>query len=259
MFKDLAASRTLAWRLLVRNFTSQYRQSVFGYLWIVIGPLSATAGFVFLSWHGILNSGDAGSPYIWYVFVGILLWQVFTDALHRPLRWFSTFKSTISRVRFPHEAIVWAAFGEVLTNFAIRYVFLHVVLLAFGISVSLSSLFAVPVVFILIILGLTLGLFLVPVGLLLGDVERSLYPLTMVWFIATPIIYTPPTTWPASFVNQINPVSPLLTTARELLLGRTVTRMEDFFLIVGLTLLGALVSWILLRLAMPHLAERLNG
>lgn len=259
MFKDLAASRALAWRLLVRNLTSQYRQSVFGYLWILFGPLVATAGFVFLSAHGILRMGDTGSPYVLYVFVGTLLWQVFTDALHLPLRWFSTFKSTLSRVNFPHEAIVLAAFGEVLTHFAIRFVLLHIFLFAFGTSVTFSSLFAVLVVFVLIVLGLTVGVLLVPPGLLLGDVERSFYPLTMLWFVATPVIYPPPATWPASLINQFNPVSPLLITARELLLGGTITHLGSFLLVFGLTICGAFVSWIMLRLAMPHLVERVNG
>jgi lipopolysaccharide transport system permease protein len=259
MLKDLAASRPLAWRLLVRNLTSQYRQSVFGCLWILFGPLVTTAGFVFLNMHGILRAGDTGSPYVLYVFVGTLLWQVFTDALHRPLRWFSTFKSTLSRVNFPHEAIVWAAFGEVFTHFAIRFALLHVCLLAYGTSVTFSSVIAVPVVLVLITLGLTVGVLLVPAGLLLGDVERSLYPLTMLWFVATPVIYPPPVTWPASLINQFNPVSPLLITARELLLGGTLTHMGSLLLVLGLTILGAFASWILLRLAMPHLVVRING
>jgi lipopolysaccharide transport system permease protein len=259
MFKDLGASRPLAWRLLVRNLTSQYRQSVLGCLWIVLGPLVTTAAFIFLRAQGILQAADTDSPYVLYVFVGTVLWEVFTDALHRPLRWFATFRATLSRVNFAHEAIVWAAFGEVLIHFAIRFALLHIFLLAFDTPVTLSNVFAVLVVLVLTALGLTIGILLVPAGLLFGDVERSLYPLTILWFLATPIIYPPPVTWPASLINQINPVSPLVITARELILRGTVTHLDSCFLVFGLTIFGAFISWVLLRLAMPHLVERLNG
>ena len=33
MLGDLLASRELAWRLIVRNFSAQYRQSALGYVW----------------------------------------------------------------------------------------------------------------------------------------------------------------------------------------------------------------------------------
>jgi lipopolysaccharide transport system permease protein len=33
MLSDLLASRELAWRLIVRNFSAQHRQSALGHVW----------------------------------------------------------------------------------------------------------------------------------------------------------------------------------------------------------------------------------
>ena len=39
MFKDLAASRELAWRLFVRDVSAQYRQSILGLFWAFFPPV----------------------------------------------------------------------------------------------------------------------------------------------------------------------------------------------------------------------------
>ena len=41
MWHDLLASRELAWRLLVRDISAQYRQSFLGVFWAFVPPLVA--------------------------------------------------------------------------------------------------------------------------------------------------------------------------------------------------------------------------
>src|SRR5436190_8244377 len=54
MFRDLLASRELAWRLFVRDISAQYRQSILGLFWAFIPPLVAALPFVFLNSQGII-------------------------------------------------------------------------------------------------------------------------------------------------------------------------------------------------------------
>jgi lipopolysaccharide transport system permease protein len=60
MGRDLLASRELAWRLLVRNLSAQYRQSWLGYAWAFLPPLFTTAIWVFLQSQQVLGVGDTG-------------------------------------------------------------------------------------------------------------------------------------------------------------------------------------------------------
>ena len=83
MFSDLVASRELAWRLFVRNVSARYRQTLLGYVWIVVPPLAATAAFAFLQAQGVLTAQPTDVPYPFYVLVGTGLWQVFADAINR--------------------------------------------------------------------------------------------------------------------------------------------------------------------------------
>lgn len=86
MWSDLLASRELAWRLLVRNISAQYRQSLLGYAWAFIPPLFTAMIWIFLNSQRILGITDTGMPYPVFVIIGIVLWQTFTEALNSPLR-----------------------------------------------------------------------------------------------------------------------------------------------------------------------------
>ena len=259
MVFDLLASRELAWRLLVRNISAQYRQSLLGYLWAFLPPIVTTVVWVFLNSQKILNVGATDIPYPAYVMVGTLLWQGFVDALNSPIKLITSSRSMLAKINFPREALILAGLGEVLFNFAIRLVLMLVVFVWFRIAVPPTILLAPVGILALMALGLMIGLLLTPLGMLYSDIGRGLTIITTLWFYVTPVVYPPPTTWPASLLAQINPVSPLLLTTRELLTTGTVSQPGNFLLITGITFGLMLVGWVLYRVAMPHLVERMGA
>ena len=259
MVADLLTSRELAWRLLVRNISAQYRQSMLGYLWAFLPPIVTTAVWVFLNSQQIFNVGATDVPYPAYVMLGTLLWQGFVDALNSPLKLITSSRSMLTKINFPREALILAGLGEVLFNFAIRLVLMLVVFVWFRIAVPPTILLAPVGILALMALGLMIGLLLTPLGMLYSDIGRGLTIITTLWFYVTPVVYPPPTTWPASLLAQINPVSPLLLTTRELLTTGTVSQPGNFLLITGITFGLMLVGWVLYRVAMPHLVERMGA
>ena len=256
MMRDLLAARHLAYRLLIRNLASQHRRSMFGYVWAFVTPIVATGGFVFLNSQQVLQIAETTVPYGIYVFVGILLWQTFTDAFRYPLEWVSEFRSVLGRVNFPREALILAALGQVLVQLGIRIILLVLLLLWFRVGLTPTIVLAPVALIALIGLGLMFGVLLIPAGLLYGDVEKGTHLVTMLWFLMTPVIYPPPTNWPGTLLNQVNPVSPLLTTAREVLIGGSLTQLAGFFTVASLTVLCLFIGWMLFRLALPHVVER---
>jgi lipopolysaccharide transport system permease protein len=66
MGRDLLASRELAWRLLVRNISAQYRQSLLGYAWAFVPPIFTSLIWIFLQSQKVLGVGDTGMPYVVY-------------------------------------------------------------------------------------------------------------------------------------------------------------------------------------------------
>src|SRR5919106_373655 len=49
MFEDLLCSRELIWRLIVRDISVRYRQSVLGYVWAILPTIAAVTIFGFLT------------------------------------------------------------------------------------------------------------------------------------------------------------------------------------------------------------------
>ena len=259
MFRDLLASRELAWRLFLRDVQAMYRKSLLGYTWILLTPVVMTLFFVFLHSRNILNVKTPGIPYPAYVLVGMLLWESFASALGAPLARVRTASSLLTKLRFPREALILTSFYQIVFNLCIKLLLVVAVFVWFKITVGPSVLLFPLAVLALIALGLSLGVLLVPFGQLYQDVGKGLGIVTRIWFFATPVIYAPMTSWPFSLINKCNPVSPLLITARELLTGEPLTQLPAFLVITLATLVLGLAGWILFRISMPHLIARMSA
>jgi len=261
MLYDLLASHELSWRLFVRNLSAQYRQSFLGYLWAFLPPIATTLTFVFLNNQKImeLSANDGGIPYPVYVMVGTLLWQAFVDALNSPLKILNQSRSMLARINFPREALIIAGMGEVLFNVIIRLILLVIVYLWFGLSLPAMAWLAPLGMLSLLGLGLLFGLLMAPVGILYQDIERSITLFISLWFFLTPVIYATPTSWPASLVARLNPVSPLLVTTREMLTTGSLTQLPGFLIVSGVTVAVMSFGWLFYRLAMPRLIERIGS
>jgi lipopolysaccharide transport system permease protein len=259
MYHDLVASRELAWRFFLRDLSAQYRQSYLGYLWVFLPPLATMAVWVFLNKQGILNVETTVVPYPVFVLTGLILWESFAAAINSPLQVVRDAASILTKIKFPREALLVAAFGHVLFNALIRLALLAGVFLWYQVPVPATALLAPVGILSILMLGFTIGLLLVPLGMLYQDIGRGLAMITTFWFYLTPVVYPPPTSWPASLLNVVNPISPLLITARDALTTGDLKNIGSFLIVTGLTINLFLFSWVSYRLALPHVIARMSA
>lgn len=259
MWNDLVASRELAWRLLVRNVSAQYRQTALGYVWAFVPPLAMTLVWMMLSSQRVIAVGKTAIPYPAYVLIGTVLWQVFVDALNSPLKLVTSSKQMLARMNFPREALILAGLGEVLFNFLVRLVLLAGVLIYYRIPVPATILLAPVGVFALAGLGLMVGMFLTPIGILFQDIQFGVATLTYLWFFLTPVVYPPPSAGIVYAVVRLNPVTPVLVTTRSWWTGVPVGSLGGFVAVTLGTAVCAVAGWIFYRLAMPHLVSRISA
>jgi lipopolysaccharide transport system permease protein len=259
MWRDLLASRELAWRLMRRDITAQYRQSFFGILWAFLPAIVTAVGFTLATRGQILNVGATEIPYPAYVVFSMTLWQTFVEALNGPLQGVTNAKHMLSRINFPREAIVLARLGEVFFNFGIKLPLIAAAFLWYKVTVGWAVLLAPSAVVSLIMLGTLVGLLLTPLGVLYQDVSKGLLLLTGLWFFLTPVVYPVPRAGTFGMIVRLNPVTSLLVTARELATSGDVTGLQSFIIVSALTAVGLLVAWVLFRLAMPLVVERMGA
>lgn len=258
MYRDLLAARELAWRLLVRNIQAQYRESFLGIAWALIPPALTAAGFAFANNTGILNVGKTDIPYPAYVMLGTTLWQTFLEAFNGPQFAINSSKSLLAQVKFPHEAIILSQLGQIGFNLIIKLLFVIIGFLLLRFPVSIAAILAPISLISLVVLGTALGLLLVPVTNLIKDVSRSIEMVMLGWFFITPVAYPVPTHGILSVLVKLNPVTPLLVTARELITTGVVSYPQAFALLTILSWLGLGMGWVVFRLAIPFLVERIS-
>jgi lipopolysaccharide transport system permease protein len=259
MWRDLLASRELAWRLLVRDISAQYRQSLLGAFWAFIPPVVTALGLVLARNSGVVNIPETDLPYPAYVMFSMALWQTFVEALNGPIAAVGGAKSMLAKINFPREAIVLAKLGEVFFNFGIKLILILGLFLWFRIPITWNVLLAPVALVHLVILGTAIGLLLAPIGALYGDISKLLAIAIAPWLLLTPVIYpVPKGGWFGAIVN-FNPVTPLLVTTRELATTGIVSDPVGFWVASAIALVSLLVAWVMYQLAMPFIVERISS
>jgi len=259
MARDILAGRELAWRLFVRDVSAQYRQTFLGYIWAFLPPLVASFTFIFLQSQGITNITGTGIPYPAFAMMGTLLWQVFVDAIMSPAGSLNGARAMLAKINFPREAILLAGLYMVLFNFLVRLILVIAVLLWWRIPVSSTVLFFPVAMGSLLLAGFAIGLAILPVSGLYGDVTRAVPMVAQFWMLLTPVLYPPRTEGLASWLAVWNPVSPLIVTARETLTAQPLSLLPAFWIVTACAACAAFLGLVIFRIAMPHLIERMGG
>jgi lipopolysaccharide transport system permease protein len=259
LWKDLMAGRELAWRLFVRDLSAQYRATWLGYFWAFVPPLVSSVTFIFLQSQGIVKIEGTGIPYAAFAMMGTLLWQTFVDAINAPLNAVAAARPMLAKINFPREAILVAALYTLLFNFAIRLLLMGAVMVVWKV-VPDGGLVMFPVaVASLVACGFACGLVILPVGTLYGDVGRAVGIVAQFLMLLTPVVYPARTTGLAGWLATWNPISPVLTTARDSLTGQNFTHLPAFWAVTAVAVVVTIAGLIAYRLVMPRLIERMGG
>ncbi|WP_366914305.1 ABC transporter permease [Mastigocoleus sp. MO_188.B34] len=259
MWRDLIASRELAWRLMIRDISAKYRQSFLGLFWAVIPPVVMAASFTLAKSGGVVNIGSTGIPYPAYVMFSMTLWQTFVESLNGPVQAVAAAKSMLARINFPREALIIAKLGEVFFNFGIKLILITGLFIWFKIPVTLSVIVAPVALIHMVLLGTFFGVLLAPIGALYQDFSMGLTLATSFWLFLTPVVYPVPSEGLFGNVVRLNPVTPLLVTTRELATTGTMSNPEGFWVASVFAILGLLVAWVIYRLAIPYVVERISS
>lgn len=259
MFRDLVAARELAWRLAVRDISAQYRQAFLGILWAFILPLANTVAWIFLNSSGVVKVFETTLPYPVYVFTGTMLWAIFMDALNAPLQQATAAKPMLVKLNFPREALILSGIYQTLFNAGIKVMLLLGALFFVGINPAWGLLFFPFGVLSLVLVGTGLGLLITPIGILYSDIGRALPLLMQFLMFVTPVVFPIPKKGWAATLFAINPLTPIILSTRDWLTGFTPAYLGNYLLVNFAAIVLLLVVWVVYRLAMPILIERMSA
>jgi lipopolysaccharide transport system permease protein len=259
MIVDARAAQYVAWRILVRDLSARYRQTALGFLWAFIPPLAVAAALSLASGSRVLQVGQTPIPYVAYVVFGVVLWQAFAEAATSPIQAVAEARSMLTRINFPREALLMAKGADVIVNFFVKAVLVGAVFAWYGVPVYWTAFFALFALFAMVLLGLAIGTILAPIGAIYQDAPRVLSVALSFWFFLTPIAYPLPTDGLFSAVVRLNPVTPLVVAIQDLTTQGTLTMPFEFFTVATLSIMLFIIAWVLFRLTMPYVIERMGS
>lgn len=259
ILSDLGPAHALGLRLTQRNIKGQYRKSLLGYFWSVIPPLITSLVWVILNGQRVVNIEDPGVPYPLFVLTGTMLWQIFSESVNAPLKGVLAGKSMLSKINFPRESLILASIYETVFNSLIKIGLIILIFAWYQYLPPLSALFSLTGLLSLMILGSTIGILLTPIGMLYSDIQRGIGIILQFGLYLTPVIYPEPKSGLIAQVMQFNPVAPILTTTRSLLLGNFVGGLGSFVWITIIACLLFLIGIFFYRVSMPILIERVGS
>lgn len=257
--KGFPAARGLALRLFLRDTRAEYRQSLLGYLWLVAPVVANTLTWVFLNSQGVIRVDSGPVPYPIFVLSGVVLWTAFNGGVMAMLTVINLARGILAKVNFPHEALVYSALMRAAVDAALATVLIIPALLLLGAELR-STMLLYPVALAgSLMLGACIGLLLLPVAALYGDISRAIQLLLRFGFFFTPVIYALPADGIARMVMMVNPATPVITTGRAWLTGSPEAMTTSFIIVMGGVALAFIAGLLIYKVALPHLIERLGG
>ena len=247
---DLHQAIPLARHLFSGDLRARHRRAWLGYAWLLLPPLAGVGLCVLIQSKRIVDVPATELPYPLFVLSGVVLWQIFTEALLSPVGQLSGARRMLRGQRVPHEAFILAGVLDLALNAAVRLALLGVALLLFAAPVWSWVLVPVAAV-VLAALGLALGLFATPLGLLYDDVRRGLQLLASFGLFVSPVLYPVP----AAGAFALNPARVPLDMVRAWLVS-PVPASTAFLLTAVLAGAGLALAWLFYRLARPHVLAR---
>ncbi|MEV0273155.1 ABC transporter permease [Hamadaea sp. NPDC050747] len=177
--------------LVQRDLAVKYQQSVLGYLWSLIEPLSM--GLIYWFVFGVLYSQRStfeGASYPLFILSGIFAWQWFSSALSESTTALTAQARLITTIKVPREIF---PLGRVTGRFAEYLAGLPVLIgaaIIFHGHVTWRTAVAIPLAVLLQFVLLTgVALLLSGLNVMLPDVERFIRLAQRILLYAAPVIY----------------------------------------------------------------------
>lgn len=256
IFKGFVTGKDLAYRLFIRDFKASFEKSILGIFWVFLPPVLTAGIWIFLNNQKIIFISDTPMIYPAFSLCGSLMWAVFAESLTKPLQRYKSAMSMMIKLNFPREAVLLAAIYDLFVSMGLKILVLIPILWYMGYPPTLEWLYLIPSLLGLMLMGISIGLLLVPFGLLYNDISNMItlgLPFAM---YLTPVVYPIAKVGILGKIQMINPVTPWLERIRSLFGGYAFDLYMPMYLwlLIGISIL--FIGLIAFRIALPIIIER---
>ncbi|MFH0992630.1 MAG: ABC transporter permease [bacterium] len=200
--------------LAVADFRLKYQDSVLGYFWSMLNPLA-----LFLVYHFVFSYLFVVQvpKFTLYLLSGIVFWNFFADATLGSLQSLENKASLTKKIFFPRSILIVSSTATAIFSLLINTVLLMIVVGIFD-HISLSQLFTVVPLVLIILLGLAMAFILSILYIHFRDIAQIWNVLLTIGFWLTPVVYNAlEAPAPLKDVALLNPIGRVLVILRAYL------------------------------------------
>lgn len=218
--REIWAYRGLFFFLVWRDIKVRYAQTVLGTGWAIIQPVMTMIVFTVIFGNFARIPSD-GVPYPVFSLAALVPWTYFSGALSGASGSLVQNANLLTKVYFPRLIIPLSRVLSGLTSFAISFLILLALQLAYGFVPSALALVVLPVlILIMMMTAAGVGSWLAAIQIQYRDVGTITGFMVRAWMYASPIVY-PLSMVPERYrtVYMLNPLVSVIEGFRAVLLG----------------------------------------
>ena len=222
--RELYQYRDLVWLFFKRNYSTRYRQTILGPMWLILNPLITVSLYAFIFGNLAGLSADGVPQFLFYL-CGNALWAFFATCLTETSNTFTANAAIMGKVYFPRLVMPMSSVLTGILDLLIQLAMLVVAIVGytiagrnFGIGISVLL---VPVLILQVgLLGLGCGIIVAALTTKYRDLVILVGFGVQLWMYATPVVYTTgiiPQEYYMAYM--LNPMAPIIEEFRSLILG----------------------------------------
>ena len=222
--RELYQYRDLVWLFFKRNYSTRYKQTILGPMWLIFNPLITVSLYAFI-FGNLAGLSAEGVPQFLFYLCGNALWAFFATCLTETSRTFTANAAIMGKVYFPRLVMPISSVLTGMLDLLIQLAMLVVAIVGycivghnFGIG---TSILLVPVLILQVgLLGLGCGIIVAALTTKYRDLAILVSFGVQLWMYVTPVVYTTgiiPQKYYAAYM--LNPMAPVIEGFRSVILG----------------------------------------
>lgn len=222
--KELYQYRDLIWLFFKRNYTTRYKQTILGPLWLILNPL-ITVTLYALVFGGLAGLSTDEAPQFIFYLCSNAMWTFFSTSLKSTSGTFTENAAIMGKVYFPRLVMPISSVLTGCLDLFIQLGMLVVIMIGYAVSgyhfnIGLTILLTPLLIFQAGILGLGFGIIIAALTTKYRDLVVLVEFGIQLWMYATPVVYLSALI-PDKYVGiyMINPMAPIMECWRHCVIG----------------------------------------
>jgi lipopolysaccharide transport system permease protein len=223
--KEILRYKDLIILFVKRNYTTRYKQTILGPLWMVVNPVLTVVLYA-LVFGNIAGLSTDGAPQFAFYLASNAIWTYFAGCINENSATFTANAGILGKVYFPRLVMPISSVITGMLNLVIQLGILVVVMIGYAVmgttfSIGIAILYVPLLVLQTALLGLGCGIIIAALTTKYRDLGILVTFGVQLWMYASPVVYSISQVENSKYfgIYMWNPMASIITTWRYALLG----------------------------------------